>query len=189
MRIAEVATSDRMDAEISVLEADAGGLAAGKRAMVVLEARPEVVWKAKVKKVDPFPKPRHPEVPAQYFGAILGIEGDTHNLKPGQRLRATLVLDELPGALVVPRQAVFQKEEGTFVHRRSGWRGGFAPVKVTLGPGTVGRVVVIDGLSPGDLIALRDPSRSADEAVSPGAGQRPAVGRAPPGGRRGGGNR
>ena len=30
MRIAEVATSDRMDAEISVLEADAGGLAVGQ---------------------------------------------------------------------------------------------------------------------------------------------------------------
>ena len=38
--------SDRMDAEISVLEADAGGLAAGKRAMVVLakeEVEPELV--------------------------------------------------------------------------------------------------------------------------------------------------
>ena len=75
MRIAEVATSDRMDAEISVLEADAGGLSSGKRALVVLDARPDRVWKAKVKKVDPFPKPRHPEVPAQYFGAILSHRG------------------------------------------------------------------------------------------------------------------
>ena len=96
MRIAEVATSDRMDAEIAVLEADAGGLQPGKRALLVLDARPDVTWKGKVKKVDPFPKPKHPEVPAQYFGAILSMEGDTSKLKPGQRLRATLILDELP---------------------------------------------------------------------------------------------
>jgi HlyD family secretion protein len=180
MRIAEVATSDRMDAEISVLEADAGGLASGKRALLVLDARPDVTWKGKVKKVDPFPKAKHPEVPAQYFGAILSMEGDTSKLKPGQRLRATLILDELPQALVIPRQAVFQKDEGSFVHRRAGWRGGFVPVPVTLGPGTVGRVVVVKGLDAGDVVALRDPSKSADEAVAPAPGQRPSVGRAPP---------
>lgn len=185
MRIAEVATSDRMDAEIAVLEADAGGLAQGKRALLVLDARPDVTWKGKVKKVDPFPKPKHPEVPAQYFGAILSMEGDTGRLKPGQRLRATLILDELPEALVVPRQAVFHNDEGSFVHRRQGWRGGFAPVAVTLGPGTVGRVVVTKGLEPGDVIALRDPSRTADEAVAAPAGQRMGPGRAPPEGGRG----
>jgi hypothetical protein len=185
MRIAEVATSDRMDAEISVLEADAGGLQSGKRALLVLDARPDVTWKGKVKKVDPFPKPKHPEVPAQYFGAILSMEGDTSKLKPGQRLRATLILDELPDALVIPRQAVFHKDEGSFVHRRQGWRGGFVPALVTLGPGTVGRVVVTKGLTPGDLVALRDPSTSADEAVAPPAGQRTGPGRAPPEGGRG----
>jgi HlyD family secretion protein len=180
MRIAEVATSDRMDAEISVLEADAGGLASGKRALLVLDARPDVTWKGKVKKVDPFPKPKSPEVPAQYFGAILSMEGDTSKLKPGQRLQATLILDEVPQALVVPRQAVFQKDEGSFVHRRQGWRGGFVPEQVTLGPGTVGRVVVIKGLNPGDVIALRDPSKTADEAVASPSGQRMGPGRAPP---------
>jgi hypothetical protein len=138
-----------------------------------------------VKKVDPFPKPKHPEVPAQYFGAILSMEGDTGKLKPGQRLRATLILDELPDALVIPRQAVFHKDEGSFVHRRQGWRGGFVPAQVTLGPGTVGRVVVTKGLAPGDVVALRDPSKSADEAVAPPAGQQTGPGRAPPEGGRG----
>jgi hypothetical protein len=189
MRIAEVATADRMDAEIMVLEADAGGLQAGKRAQVVLDARPEVVWRGKVKKVDPFPKPRHPDVPAQYFGAILSLDGDTAGLKPGQRLRATLILDEIERAVVVPRQAVATRSEGSFVQRRRGWRGGFEPVPVTLGPGTVGRVVVVEGLAGGDVIALRDPSRSADEMVAPGGAARAGVGRAPPEGRRGGRDR
>jgi multidrug efflux pump subunit AcrA (membrane-fusion protein) len=223
MRIAEVATSDRMDAEVMVLEADAGGLTAGKRAQVILDARADLVLAAKVKKVDAFPKPKHPEVPAQYFGALLSIHGSGKDkgqdkdkdkdkdqdkdkdkdkaggaaaapaagMKPGQRLRATLVLDELPSALVVPRQAVFRKPEGTFVHRRRRWRGGFDPVAVTLGPGTVGRVVVTAGLDEGDVIALRDPGRRAEEVSAPPPAERSGVGRAPPEGmgrgRRGGG--
>jgi HlyD family secretion protein len=179
MRIAEVTKSDRMDAEVMVLEADAGGLVPGKAATVVLDARPDVVWKARVKKVDPFPKPKSPEVPAQYFGALLAIEGDTSSVKPGQRLRATIVLDELPRALAVPRQAVFRKDGATIVHRRS-YSGDFEPVPVKLGPGTVGRVVVLEGLRPGDRIALRDPGVPVDEAYgATGAGAR-SLGRAPP---------
>jgi hypothetical protein len=43
-------------------------------------------------------------------------------------------------------------------------------VKVTLGAGTIGRVVVTSGLAPGDHIALRDTARSADEMLdAPGA--------------------
>jgi RND family efflux transporter MFP subunit len=164
MRIAEISTADRMDAEVYVLEADAGGLAVGRTATVVLEAQPDVVWKARVKKVDPFPKPRQPEVPAQYFATLLQLEGKSGGLKPGQRLHSSIVLDELPRALAVPRQAVFRRDNDSIVYRRSGGR--FEPVKVKLGPGTVGRLVIADGLRAGDEIALRDPALSADEAVS-----------------------
>jgi HlyD family secretion protein len=181
MRIAEVSTTEKMDAEVFVLEADAGGLAPGRAATVVLEAQPDVLWKARVKRVDPFPKPRQPEVPAQYFATVLEIDGKTAGLRPGQRLHATIVLDEQPSALVVPRQAVFRRDNDTIVYR---WRGDrFESVPVKLGPGTVGRLVIASGVQPGDRLALRDPSRSAEEAISaPGA--KPE--RAPPGAGRGG---
>jgi multidrug resistance efflux pump len=176
MRVGEVATNDRMDAEVMVLEADAGGLVPGKVAKVVLDARPDVVWKAKVKKVDPFPKAKHPEVPTQYFGALLSISDNTAGVKPGQRLMASIVLDQMQSALAVPRQAIFRNEQGSFVYRRRGFRGDFEKVMVTLGSGTVGRVVVAAGLQAGDRIALRDPSRTADELAAPGAGPRGPVG-------------
>jgi HlyD family secretion protein len=164
MRVAEVATTERMEADVMVLEADAGGLAAGKTASVTLEAQPDVAYPAKVKKVEPFPKTRHPEVPTQYFGATLAITGSTAGLKPGQRLRATIVLDEMARALVVPRQAVVNRNNGSYVQRQ-GQGGRFEDVLVELGAGTIGRVVVRSGLSPGDVIALRDTARSADEML------------------------
>jgi HlyD family secretion protein len=170
MRVAEVATSHRMDAEIFVLEADAGGLARSQRAEVVLEARPDLVLRGKIKRVEPFPKPLRPDVPVQYFGALVALEGDTAGWKPGQRLRATLLLDDLPRAIALPRQAIFRRGDDTVVYRRRS-DGGFDPVKVKLGPGTVGRLVVSAGVAPGDLLALRDPTRSADETVGDPGGQ------------------
>ena len=175
MRIAEISTSEQMDAEVFVLEADAGGLSAGKKATVVIEAQPDVVWKAKVKRVDPFPKPRQPEVPAQYFATLLEIEGKTAGLRPGQRLHATIVLDEKQKALVVPRQAVFRRDNDNIVFRRSGGR--FEPAKVKIGAGTVGRLVIAGGVKAGDQLALRDPTLSADETV----GARGSKGGAPGG--------
>jgi RND family efflux transporter MFP subunit len=177
MRIAEISTSDQMDAEVYVLEADAGGLQAGAAATVVLEAQPDVTWKARVKRVDPFPKPRQPEVPAQYFATLLEIEGNTAGLRPGQRLHTTIVLDEQKAALVVPRQAVFRRDSDNIVYRRNGAR--FEVAKVTIGAGTVGRLVIGAGVKPGDRLALRDPAQSADEAVSARGAKAPPT----PGGR------
>jgi hypothetical protein len=94
-----------------VLEADAGGPGAGQAAPWCWTRGPDVVWKARVKKVDPFPKPSSPRCPAQYFGACWRSRA-TPRRQAGQRLSATIVLDELPKALVVPRQAVFRKDEG-----------------------------------------------------------------------------
>jgi multidrug efflux pump subunit AcrA (membrane-fusion protein) len=88
-------------------------------------------------------------------------------MKPGQRVRGTLVQDR-QDALVVPRQAVFEHEGTSIVYRRGAH--GFTPVTVELGPASSGRVVVTRGLAEGDVIALRDPTRSADPALGPAGG-------------------
>jgi multidrug efflux pump subunit AcrA (membrane-fusion protein) len=91
-------------------------------------------------------------------------------------VRATLVLDQAD-ALVVPRQAVIDRDGKNLVYRRvPGGAGGFEPVAVELGPATSGRVVVARGLAAGDVIALRDPTRPVEPA---GAGSGSAPERAP----------
>jgi multidrug efflux pump subunit AcrA (membrane-fusion protein) len=74
-------------------------------------------------------------------------------------VQSTLFLEEVKGALLVPRQALFDREGRTMVFRR-GPRG-FAPVEVKLGPSSLGRVVIESGLKPGDVLAMRDPTRPA----------------------------
>ena len=173
--LAEIPNLLEMEAEVFVLEADAGGLAPGKRAEVVLESRPDVAWPAEIRRVDPLAKPRLRGSPVQYFAVILKLATtDPQVMKPGQRVRATLFLQEREKAIAVPRQAVSELDGKKIVYVRRGLRGGrFEPVEVALGPASMGRVVIEKGLAPGDEVALIDPTRPAhrDEKTDGGAGE------------------
>ena len=172
--IAEIPRLDTMIAKVFVLEADAGGLAVGLPARVLLEAHPESPVPAKITKVATLAKRRMGWVPVQYFEIELAFDRqDPDRMKPGQRLRATLALERREKAVVVPRGSVFEREGKKVVWRRDG--GGFEPVEIELGPAAVGNVVVEKGLAAGDEIALRDPE--ADERP---AADKPASGPSSP---------
>jgi len=161
--LAEIPDLSRMEAEVFVLEADAGGLTPGRPATVTVESAPGVSWPAKISRVDSLAKPRILGSPVQYFAVTLALDRtDPQVMKPGQRVQATLFLEQRKGALLVPRQALFDREGRTVVYLR-GRRGGsgFAPVEVKLGPSSLGRVVVESGIHRGDVLAMRDPTRPA----------------------------
>ena len=160
--VARIPNLNTMEARVFVLEADAGGLVPGVKAKVTIEAHPETLYDASIKKVDTLAKRRVGWIPVQYFGTALTFEKTNPDvMKPGQRVRAILVLDALKDVLSVPRNAIFEKEGKKIVYRRKSR--GFDPVEVKLGPAAVGRVVVESGIEDGDVIALRDPTALEDE--------------------------
>jgi len=167
--LAEIPRLDVMQTKIYVLEADAGGLEEGVTAEVVLEAHPLTRYQGTVKSVAALAQRRNRRSPVQYFEVILELERTEPDLmKPGQRVRADLLLEDLDDVLSVPRQAVIEEDDGDkLVYRRSG--GEFEPVKVELGPSALGRVVIESGLEEGDVIALADPTRRSAEGDSPAA--------------------
>lgn len=162
--IASLPILESMEVEIFILEADASGVELGTTAKVVLEAHPDPPYDAKVRRIDKLAKPRQREVPIQYFGATLELSKTVQEvMKPGERVRATLILDKTD-VLAVPRQAVTEKDGKTVVYRQK--NGAFEAVPVKLGPASPGLVVIEEGLTEGDRIALRDPTKPAT-ATSP----------------------
>jgi HlyD family secretion protein len=158
--IGEIPQLDTMEADVLVLEADAGGLVVGQKAEVFLESQPGVAHAATVRLVDTLARPRLRGSPLQFFGAVLAVTGgDRAAMKPGQRVRAVLTLAERAAALVIPRQAVIGRDATKIVYRKQAW-GGFQAREVKLGPAALGRVVVEGGLAEGDVIALADPTRA-----------------------------
>lgn len=167
-RIAELPLLDSMEAELFVLEVDGSGLANEQPAEVLIEARPDAVYKGKIRMVDKLAKPRLQGVPVQYFAVVVALDKtDRDVMKPGQRVRGTLILDQ-EDALVVPREAITNKDGKNLVWKKT--EHGFDTVPVELGAGTSGRVVVKSGLAEGDVIALRDPTKRTDEANGSGSG-------------------
>lgn len=168
--IAEIPLLDAMEAEVFVLEVDGSGLAEKQPAELVIEARPGITYKGKVRLVDKLAKPRFDDVPVQYFAVVIELDKtDRATMKPGQRVRATIKLDEA-NALLVPRQAILNKDGKNYVYRRTP-RGEFEQVPVELGAATSGRVAVKSGLAEGDRIALRDPTRSLEQTLGSGEAQ------------------
>ncbi len=156
-----------MQAEVFVLEADAGDLEAGQTVTVRLEASPMIDHSATVKNVDPMAGRRNRGVPVQYFRTTLEIERtDPSTMKPGSRVRAEITIANLENAITVPRQAVCNVDGTNVVYR---WiRGSFSAAEVELGPAALGRVVVESGLEEGDVIALRDPTSTAAKEADEG---------------------
>lgn len=157
MRVGDIPDLARMKAEIFVLEADAAGLAVGKRARVMLESRPDRVFTGKVTRVDKLARPRIRNVPVQYFGVTVTLDQQEPSImKPGARIRAVLELENETQAITVPRQSLFEKDGKRVVYVKRA--DVFAPVAVTTGSSSAGRVVVIRGLVAGDTVALADPA-------------------------------
>lgn len=168
--IARIPDLSEMEAEVYVLEADAGGLAAGQAATVRIEAHPDRPVAAAVKSVDPIAQQRGRGAPVQYFRVVLRLDHtDQEIMKPGARVSSEILLADLDDVVTVPRQAVGTKEGSPVVWRQRD--DGFEAVAVELGAAAVGRVVVTSGLDAGDVIALRDPTRHARDDAGDGATQ------------------
>jgi HlyD family secretion protein len=92
---------------------------------------------------------------AKFFGVTIQIDGSESKLRPGMTAQVEIAVEERPSALVVPLQAVFEREGRSvcYVVRR----GRLQPQDVLTGPSNQDFVVIDRGLREGDRVALRDP--------------------------------
>jgi HlyD family secretion protein len=177
--VAEIPDLSQLQARVFVLEGDAFGLAQGNGARIEVDGQPGLSYEAKVKRVDTLAKPRERGSPVKYFETWLDLPPEAfRNVKPGQRVRATILLAELKDALWVPRGALFQKEGRRYVLKADG--SSLKETDVTVGAATLGRIQVLTGLAAGDRVALSDPRRSRGAGGGDAASAGPS---APSGGR------
>lgn len=175
--LATLPSLDSMEALVHVLEADAGGIAVGQAATVVVQAHPGASHAAKIKSIDALAKQLVPASPTQYYGVTLELEHtDPALMKPGARVHAALRAAPQRG-LVVPRQALFEAASGLVAYVDRGGR--FEPTLVRVGPISLGRALVLSGLAAGDRIALVDPTAKPQAAreTAAAAGALPEIGR------------
>jgi multidrug efflux pump subunit AcrA (membrane-fusion protein) len=154
--VADVIESGQMEVRAKVTEVDRDNLQTGQSATVQVDALPGRTFTAKVGPLSTSAaRGSYFETSAvRQFDIVLALDRPDPAMRAGSSLRLTIDGREIPNALHIPRQAVFDAAGKNYVFLQTGDRFERHDVKVVTA--TESRAVV-DGLHEGDVIALVDP--------------------------------
>jgi len=170
--VADVIESGRMEVRAKIDESDRPNLVDGQNAIVEVDALPGEKFNARIGQLSGLASRANFFESAsvtRLFDLSLQFENPDPRLKAGGSVRVTLDGKEMPNALHVPRQAVFDKNGKNYVFVKTGDR--FEQRDVKVEQRTESRVV-ISGLNEGTEIALVDPTA---RTAGPGASTAPPV--------------
>jgi HlyD family secretion protein len=169
--IADVIESGRMELRAKVDENDRANLTQGQEAVIDIDTIPGETFKGKVgelsaqaRRMDFFES----NSGARQFDVSFAFDQLDPRMKAGASARVMVTGKEIAGALMLPRQAVFQKAGKTHVFVKNGDR--FEQREVKVVQRTESRAAV-EGLPEGTEVALVDPT--VQRAAKPGAAASP----------------
>lgn len=161
----------RMVVEASVPESDVHRVRPGQPASVRLDAFPDLVLPGHVARVGTLARSAEGATTAKRFDLVVELEHSTPDLRPEMSARVDVKVAEKPSVLLVPVNAVFERE-GLHVCYVLGWFG-TRTRQVSIGDANELFGEVLSGLSEGDRISLLDTGAGA----TPPGDAPPATGR------------
>lgn len=138
-------------------ESDRGRLKAGQDALIRIEAVPGREFKARIETISilaradfsaGWPPPRN-------FDLNLVLLELDPKIRPGMTAVARIATDRVPNVVLVPAEAIFQKDGSPVVYKLSG--AGFDEQRVQVSRRGKEQAIVTSGIAPGDRIATRRP--------------------------------
>ena len=139
-------------------ETERGRLALKQAVSAQLDAIPDRQFTGKIEQISTiatidfsagWPIPRN-------FNLVIALDQTDARLKPGMTTQLTIVVDRVPNALTIPVEASFQKSGHNVAYV---WQGSkFEERVIEVGRRSRDRILVAKGLSPGERVALKDPS-------------------------------
>jgi len=136
-------------------EADGGPVMEGQPVTVRLEARSDFDVQGKVARIGRTVRQRSWRTPLKGYRVDITLgKTDPTFMRPAMRFRGEVETGRVRGVLLLPRDAVFLRDDGPVVwaRRAFGWR----EVKVKLGRTNRTQVEVVSGLAEGDRISPVD---------------------------------
>jgi RND family efflux transporter MFP subunit len=138
-------------------ESDRGRLRAGQDAVIRIEAIPGREFKARINSISVLARVDFSSgwPPARNFDLNLVLVEVDPKIRPGMSAVARIATDRLPDVVLVPAQAVFQRDGHPVVYRLD--RTQFIEQRVEISRRGREQAIVTSGVSPGDRIAIRRP--------------------------------
>ena len=155
--IAELPDLTSIQVTARVDEIDRGRVKLDQTAKVRIDAVPDREFEAKVSEISPLAKLDFSNWPlTKNFDLVLALVAADQRLRPGMSANARIGVERKADAVLLPSQALFQKNGRTVVFVRNGW--GFDERPVEIAHRTPKQVAVARGVRPGERVALRDPT-------------------------------
>lgn len=160
--IAQLPDLNTVRVSARVDESDRGLLKPNQTATVRIDAIADKEFQARVAEISPLAKQDFSSWPVtKNFDIALEILEPDARIRPGMSASARIAVEKIPNSILVPVNAVFEKD-GRFVAyvlRGSGFEE--RPVQVARRGRT--QILVASGLKPGEKVALNDPTREKQE--------------------------
>ncbi|HXW04165.1 MAG TPA: efflux RND transporter periplasmic adaptor subunit [Vicinamibacterales bacterium] len=142
-------------------ETDRSRLKAGQDAVVRIESVPGREFKARIESISMLARPDYNSTwppPRNFDLDLLLLEVDPR-IRPGMTSVARIATERVPDMLLVPSDAVFQRDGAPVVYRLAG--SAFEEVRVQIGRRGKEQAVIASGVSAGDRVATRRPAPEA----------------------------
>lgn len=154
MEVVSIPDLSVMQVKTQVNEIDVSRVKVGQQAIITLDALEGPTFYGTVTNVATL---AHTErgSDVKIFDVEVTIDGQDPRLKPGMTAQCKIVTQKIDDRLFVPLEAVFDKEDTTVVFVKTG---GFDRRPVKVGPKNSDYIIIEDGITAGDEVALRDPT-------------------------------
>jgi multidrug resistance efflux pump len=171
-QVLDIYDTSGMEIRASVNEQDRANVEPGQVVEVTSNALPDVTLKGKVVNVSGLGRQERRAGPLRQFEVTFRLEGSHPGLLPGTSVDLVTTGKKVENVLVLPRQAVFEKDGQPIVYERVG-AGAFEARTIKVLHRTESRIA-IDGIAEGVEIALLNPE-SAGRATGAGPAAAPPV--------------
>ena len=163
-----------MEAVVEVNEVDISRVAVGQETRVRMDAFPDTSYMGEITEIATLARNKDRNSRVKVFETKVVIKESNEQLLPGMTVSCEIIIDKVPDVIFVPLEAIFSKDDETFVYVKKGM--GFDKRKVLTGMENDNYVVIKDGLEKDDEVALSDPywkeeEKKADEEKSNGTQQ------------------
>ena len=152
-----------MELQVRLEEAARANINPGQKVQIAVDGIPDVQFQGTVKTVASLASRGgfFGMDPTRRFDATFEINSNDSRLRPGETARVTIIGNHLHDVLILPRQAVFDRDGKQIVYQKSGST--FVPREVKIANRTEGQVIV-EGLAEATEVALANPEEKPKAA-------------------------
>jgi len=166
--VAQIVEVDRMEILSKVSETDRANISPGQAVEVHVDALPGSTYRGKVKTVSGMVTRRFLDGEGRrMFDATFQLDKADESVRPGVTARVAILGEQIRDALVLPRQALFEKEGKPVVYLKKGKELEARDVKIHY---VTESQAAVEGVEEGTEVALVNPERESGKGSSKSSG-------------------